>query len=175
MTIGEKNSFITWDVLLFALPRNVFFKSTCWPHDPALYCSTKPIYLFFTLDRSLFLVLNGIWCLTPFCKENGTVLYFRKMLIWLRFVIELQGSALLFELAYNKQPHGHRVISEVQQSEVWKWIKGASICFEADAVKRDVLQFLSNTAYETNDALLPLYTWNAYNPYWQSASWAVML
>lgn len=125
-----------------------------------------------------FLVLNGIWCLTPFCKENGTVLYFRKMLIWLRFVIELQGSALLFELAYNKQPHGHHVISEVQQCEVWKWIKGASICFETDytgAVKRDLLQFLENFQTLHMRQMMPLYTWNAYNHYWQSASWVVKL
>lgn len=148
----EKNtSFTIWDVFYLPFCILSFFETTCWPHDPVLYCSTKPIYLFFTLDRSLILVLNGIWCLTPFCKEYGTMFYTskkKKMLILLRFVIELQGSALLFEFAYNNsliviisyQRHNNLWLGkeEVDKGSLHLFSNLPTFFFSA---KRDILQF----------------------------------
>ncbi len=51
--IGKNTSFAIWDVLLLAS----FFchrSLNAWPHVPVFYCSTKPVYLFFTVDRAVF-------------------------------------------------------------------------------------------------------------------------
>lgn len=79
--IGKITSFAIWDVLLFAFLHFyfiVFVTTHSLTADRMFQCSTVAQSLsicFFTLDCALFLVLNRLWCLTPFCKEKTTLCF----------------------------------------------------------------------------------------------------
>ncbi len=52
-----------------------------WPHVPVFYCSTS-LTICFLQSIALFLVLNRIWCLTPFWTKSGTMTFHTSEKCW---------------------------------------------------------------------------------------------